>query len=69
MKGKKTMKLEQGILPGTLTREDIIREHYQAIGRKGAASKSPKLLAARRRNIKIATAVRMAKRRESLKNG
>ncbi len=53
------MKVEQMELPGTVTEQDIIRRHFQKLGRKGAASKSPLLLEARRRNASKAIAVRL----------
>lgn len=53
------MKVEQPELPGTVTEQDIIRRHFQKLGRKGAASTSPLLLEARRRNAARALAVRL----------
>jgi hypothetical protein len=58
--------LDQLILPGTMTLRDVLRERCREIGAKGGRSRSEAKRQAGRKNVKKATAARMAKRRKPL---
>jgi hypothetical protein len=56
-------------LPGILTPEDIIHAHYVRIGKLGGSSITDKARDSKRRNLKKARAVRLAKLRAAKRQG